>query len=248
MNVILSFDDGRSDAYEAYKILKQYNLVASFHITTGFIDGTYVTDQFGIGRKPITIEQLQEMHNNGMDISSHGDRHVLNKNDFKNSIKKLNDWGITKNKYGFSVPNSYYTDNSLNEFINKNDCLLYVRAGRNPICYRFLPKICYVLFRFTRLQLFYNYFNKFNINDIVDNNRIYTIVIKKTISHKNVIRFLKKYSNTTFTVVLLFHSIVNQPNNKWEWSINSFTQLSDYLQNTDKKIKILTLEDICKTH
>ena len=43
MRIVFSFDDGRSDAYDAYKMMAKYELRGRFHITTGFIDGTYTT-------------------------------------------------------------------------------------------------------------------------------------------------------------------------------------------------------------
>ena len=87
MKVCLSFDDGRDDTFKyAFPIIKKHNLTASFHVTTGFIDGTYRGNDFSSLRRPVTIQNLLEMSNYGIEISSHGDKHITDCSDFKNSF------------------------------------------------------------------------------------------------------------------------------------------------------------------
>lgn len=249
MKIVLSFDDGRSDAYEAYKILKQHNLVASFHITTGFIDGSFKTNQFGIDREPLTIEQLKEMSQNNMGISSHGDKHIMDYKDFSTSITKLNNWGKNTEKYGFSVPNSDYKKESLSNFINDNKTKLsYVRVGRNPKCYTLISKINYAIYHLFKFQFAYNYFNKFNLINDINKWELYSLVIKSDTKTKSLIKFINKYKNTNNTLIIMLHSIVDKSRNKWEWSISNFVKLCKYLKEEQDKnnIKVLTLEELTK--
>ena len=243
INVIISFDDGRSDQYEAFKVLRKNNLKASFHVTTGFIDQSFETDSFGVDRKPLLLSQLKEMYTCGMDISSHGDMHLMNNSDFCKSYEKLKKWGFNDGKIGFSVPNSDYSDNQLLEFASENeDKLSYIRVGRSPKCYSFISKVAYLLFHISKLQVFYNYFNKYNLLDSFDKNRIYSCVVLKDIKSRNIIQFIEKNKKSSSFYVLMFHSIVDKPRNKWEYSIEEFEKICNYLR--EAKIKVLTLKDL----
>lgn len=248
MNVIFSFDDGRSDALDAAKILHSYGLVGTFHVTTGFIDGTFNTIVFGKNRKSINIDELAQMKKLGMEISSHGDKHILDYNDFKTSLDKLNNWRlIDGSKAGFSIPNSEYDLNQLNEFLSKcGESLLYVRGGRSPKCYTFLSKINYVLYQITKLQFFYNKFNKFNLNDSSKNNLLFSVVVKKNIKPNNVLKFINKYCYTDKTLVLMFHSIVDKATNKWEYSTKKFKIICNGVSSlkNNGKIQCCTFVDL----
>lgn len=245
MRIILSFDDGRYDAYDAYKILFEYKLKASFHITTGFIDESFITDCFGINRKHLSINQLNEMYSNGMDISSHGDKHITNTTDFITSINKFKQWRIIKNKYGFSVPNSNYTEGLLEQFIKDNiNYIKYVRVGRSDKCYTLLSKIHYVLYKIFKNQYSYNQFNKHNLIDNINKYKINSLVIKDYVKVKNLINFIDKYKNSDSTLVIMFHSIVDNPINQWEWSTSNFTKLCEYLNKEKSTIQVLTLEEL----
>lgn len=66
--IAITFDDGYADNYtEAYKILKQYNMKATFFIITDYIDadGWYMNSNM-----------LKEMSNNGMAIENHTSIHI----------------------------------------------------------------------------------------------------------------------------------------------------------------------------
>lgn len=233
MKIVFSFDDGRADFIESSKILSKYGLVGTFHITTGFIDGSFKTDAFGIDRKPLTIQELQQMKKEGMEISSHGDKHVMTSADFIESLRKLKEWGlIDNNRVGFSIPNSKYSTEELEDFISKNkNSLLYVRGGRSPKCYSFISKVNYVFYRFLKFQGAYNSFNKYNLIDNLAGKVIYSAVITKNVKYKNLISFINKHKKEDKVLVLMFHSVVDVPNNKWEYSKTDFETICKFVSN-----------------
>lgn len=248
MKVCLSFDDGRIDSFfTAYKALKNSKLTASFHITTGFVDFTYISNDFGNGRKPLTKDNLLEMHGNNMDISSHGDRHIMDANDFSTSIKKLSSWGIKKPKYGFSIPNSKYCSDELKLFYdgNKKD-ILYIRGGRNPSCYSFKSKINYVLYKLFHFYRCYKQFNEPNLLNSINKDLLFSLVVKKHTKVSDLIRFIDDYKETDKTLILMFHSIVENPTDDWEWGEASFMKLCSFLANNKSIIETLSIEELVK--
>ncbi len=246
ITVCLSFDDGRIDSYSiAFALLSQCGLKASFHITTGFIDGTFKQECFGLGRKPVTIDNLLEMNGAGMDISSHGNSHIMEKSDYYSSVEKLKKWGIDKDKYGFSVPNSRYNKKELDSFLNETkDTLKYVRVGRSPKCKTFLNKIMFFLYRHFHWYWCFNYFNKNNVIHTFDRFKIVSLVVKKQTRFKDLSRFINSHKNDNCFLVIMLHSIVERPSNDWEWCRNSFSELCSFLHSDIENIKVATLEEV----
>lgn len=242
MNVVLSFDDGRIDNYKnAFPVLKKYGLTASIHITTGFIDGTFVTDEFGKNMEPLTIQSLEDMSRIGIDISSHGDKHIMEKKDFLISREKIKSW-IGKSVVGFSVPNSSASKENVNSFVdNVKNSVSYVRIGRDSRCKSFIYKFFYLIYKIAHFQLCFNLFNKININTVFDKYYIKSVVIKRHTKSRNVINFIKKYSSIDGALVLMLHTVTDKPQNPWEWSLAQFENLCSYLKNmSDSKQIILT--------
>lgn len=248
MKIALTFDDGRKDSYIASKIMFDCNLKGTFYVTTGFIDGTLKTNAFGKNRESLSVEDLKKMNEMNMEISSHSDSHIMTTDDFKTSIKKLCKFGIHKSdcKIGFSIPNSKYSKNELKEFVNDNsDQLMYVRAGRDQKCYSLFSKMLYVLFHLFKFQFLYNNFNCNNVVKEKDLEQflIPSIVIKKDIRAKNIIKFIEKNKEKDSIIVFMFHSIVEKPKDKWEWNINDFKMLCNFL-SLNKNVECDTLLNI----
>ncbi len=247
MRIFLSFDDGRIDAYEsAFMILKNNDLPASFHITTGFVDGTYVTDGFGVGRKPVTVDMLREMASTSCDISSHGDKHVAESKDYRISLDKLTEWGLCDGRAGLAVPNSAITDDELKTLIEDNkEQLRYVRVGRSPRCYSFFHKVAFVLYRFTGMQGFFNFFNKPNIESNDNPYKIHSLVVRNSTKARSLIRFIQKNKDKNANLVIMLHSIVNESRDVWEWPASSFEELVIYLSQEQKSgsLKVCTLKE-----
>ncbi len=71
--VIISFDDGYRDNYEnAFPLLRERGMTATFFVVTDFIDG----------QRPeyLTWDMVREMYAGGMSVESHGRNHVSLKN------------------------------------------------------------------------------------------------------------------------------------------------------------------------
>ena len=176
-----------------------------------------------------------------MDISSHGDKHIMNIEDFENSIEKFNSWNIACKRIGFSIPNSDFTMEELNTFVNKNEKLAYVRVGRNEKCYSFKSKLCYLLYRVFKIQIAYNLFNKYNLTKTINKFFISSLVIKKHIKVKTLMNFIKKYELSDYTLVIMFHSIVNNPSDQYDWSIGDFEKLCVFLKSNNKRFNVINL-------
>ena len=235
MKVVFSFDDGRIDAYDAALILSKYCLQGSFHITTGFVDGTFLTDDFGVGRKPLTFDMIRKMLDLGMEISSHGDKHIMDDSDYKDSIDKIKRYGVKDKKIGFSVPNSHYSEKALEFFVSNNrETLPYVRVGRSKRCYSFSNKIRYVLYHhgFKSYSLF-KAFNKNNLISSLDKKQIISLVVKRDTKTEHICKFLKEHSDNDYILVLMFHSIVENADDEWE-----------FLSKEKPNIKVETLKSV----
>ena len=246
MKVCLSFDDGRSDQYtNAFQILKEFGLTASFHVTTGFIDGSFGDGCFGTNRLPMTKAQLVEMKDSGMDISSHGDKHVMNSEDYALSVDKLNEWGVGQGKIGFSVPNSAYSHDELAKFVKENKNISYVRVGRHNKCYSFLNKIRFVLYNKLHFPMCYNSFNRHNLMFSPDKYSFYSLVIRNTTRFKDLKKFLEIHSNKDCALVIMLHSVIEEPKNCWEWSMSNFKQLCQFLSESPN-LKVENLQQLCE--
>lgn len=69
--VFITFDDGRKDNFaNAFLTLKGADLKATFFVTTGFVDKTFVTNDFGEGRAPLSVEELQMMKMGGWKLAA----------------------------------------------------------------------------------------------------------------------------------------------------------------------------------
>lgn len=114
--ITLSFDDGREDFYRViFPIMQKYGLVGTFHIITGWIDGSYeAPDREGWESAQaghMSLEQIKECHKAGFEISGHGDLHENTEADVTSCVNKLKAWGVSRNGIvdGFASPGSGLT-------------------------------------------------------------------------------------------------------------------------------------------
>lgn len=239
--ISLSFDDGREDTYRvAFKIMKKYGLKGTIHVTTGYIDETWTEKNWKTAKGPISIEQLKEMKEDNFEISSHGDKHIAENNDLSVSIEKLKHWGLINENVGFSVPTSQLKDKrEFSKYLERNK-VSYMRGGRSPLCYSLKSKVIYVLYKLTKIQLFYDLFNRHNCMSIGENcieNKydLFSVVIRYEDNPSRVVRFIESNINKGKWIILMMHSIQeknedNYGKDAWCWEANKFEKLCKELK------------------
>lgn len=260
--VSFSFDDGREDTYRvAYKIMKEYGLVGTIHVTTGWVDGSWATTDWPSAvNGAMTIEQVQECYTNGFEITSHGDRHFTDADDLRVSLKKLKQWGVIDTEcLGFSSPNSELSvenQAAIKKIFNSHN-IKYVRSGRSSKCYQLPMKIIYGLHLLTGSKLLFRIFNENNSINAPTFNDIFLLqssVIKSNNSAKQVIGLLQKSICTKSWNILMLHSVL-RPNDKgygcdpWYWDAEEFRKLCQWLNmRAEKDISVVTIKDGIKKY
>ena len=255
LKVCLSFDDGREDFYDyAFPILKEYNLPATLNVTTGYVDGTFKPN-WESSYGAVSKEELKELKKNKIELAYHGDQHITDKKDFMNSIKKFEKWGIKSDKMGFAVPGSYLEGidtNSLQKYLNNNN-VIYMRVGNAKICDNFLNKVYRKLYRMTKINLFYQLYNKNNLIDKIAPYDFPSIIVFKDDNALTLNRFLRHNCKKNRSVIFMLHGVL--PTNhkcygkdEYAWSKQNFEELCKCLNQlvNDNKIEVLTVMDLLK--
>lgn len=259
--VSLSFDDGREDTYRvAYDIMKRHGLIGTVHVTTGYVDGTWENGRFSSSAGPMTVEQLKEMRAFGFEISSHGDKHVTEKQDLKESIKKLKDWDLIDEQAGFSIPKSQMTLQEkpmFADFLRQNG-ILYMRGGRSRKCYSLGLKAFYAMYNVTKLQKFYDLFNRNNLMALGGENRfsrydLLSVVIRRDDNPLMVSKFIERNAAGRNWIILMIHGIQNEGDenfekDQWCWSADKFEQLCSQLKAMSDSglISVITIQDVVR--
>jgi hypothetical protein len=250
MDVCITFDDGRSDNFVyAVPLLKKYRLTATFFITTGFIDRSFVTDDFGAGREPMEIDQLQNLKKEGFELAAHGDRHIMEAEDYSLCLSKMRSWGLCEDKIGFSVPHTHYQEEELEKFYSDHaDSLSYIRLGRNPRCFSFVNKSRYVLYhRLSRQKGLYYHFNEPNVTAPKDRIHLYSAMIKNDVRPSDVFYLLEKNKTGSAPLIFMFHSIIPTVKDMWEWSCRNFEAFCSFL-SSDSHYHVITMQELSKNY
>ena len=77
--VVLTFDDGYADFYEAaLPVLQRYNLVATLYVSTAFVNGSsrFLQHEQETNRPMLTWEQLIEIGASNIECGAHSHRHL----------------------------------------------------------------------------------------------------------------------------------------------------------------------------
>ncbi|MEL1134493.1 polysaccharide deacetylase family protein [Desulfitobacterium sp. THU1] len=245
--VTLSFDDGREDTYRvAFKIMKEYGLVGTINVTTGWVDGSWsVTNWPSAVDGAMTIEQVKECFNYGFEIASHGDTHITEVNDLRACLIKLRGWGVIDPDYpGFASPYSELTAQNLAKtapiFMENN--IKYVRTGHSHKCKRWPMRILFILQWLTGSSLLFQTFFKHN-SILLPMNQPFMLPaseIKRSHSANQVIRLLQRSISSKSWNILMLHSILESKDkgygqDVWYWDADEFRQLCQWLSKQDKQ-------------
>ena len=124
--IVISIDDGSVDHYRLYRLLKSYEVPATFNIITSRMEREGY----------LTKEQLREIYQDPlMEIACHGHTHKNTDEDILEANACLGEWlGATGNGIGFASPGSQMKL----DFVMENEAhlsslgLVYVRSADNP--------------------------------------------------------------------------------------------------------------------
>jgi peptidoglycan/xylan/chitin deacetylase (PgdA/CDA1 family) len=127
--VSLTFDDGRRSQYEtAWPILQRRNLLATFYITSGYVDG----------RGYIRREELIRLANDGNEIGAHTTAHpditILGPDELRHQLhtaRERLEWWIGASVAQFASPGGSYNDDVLPEIMRTYDSHRTVLEGLN---------------------------------------------------------------------------------------------------------------------
>ena len=255
--VSLSFDDGRKDTYDyAYRILRKYDLNATVHVITGYVDHTWNPSYLASSYAPCSRSDLKEMSKHGIEISAHGDTHTTDYNDLKKCISKLEKWRLVNGNCGFAVPFSNekgLIDSTFNKYCKDN--IKYIRVGKNLEELSFIKKCEYLLYQITKIDIFYKLYNRININKFSNMNKMHltSIGIKKNDKLSSIKKLITSNINKDNYIILMFHSIQPKENcyyNKdvWVWDEEKFDLLCKYLSQLKQsdKIEVKKIIDVVK--
>jgi hypothetical protein len=248
--IMLSFDDGRKDNYEiVFPMLRKYGFTASFHIVTGFVDGT-ATAKFNT----MSIDNVKEMAKEGHDISSHGDRHKNTEEDLRTSLQKLQAWGIDKTPLLFSSPYSEIYEGNIEDYLDmlKNNRIEYVRSGvqirRKGLLYMVLEFVQL----WTKSKRLYYYLNKPNIMKLVEGNNTgiggIWVIKSSCVKRQNKVGqllYLIKKLQTNDVVCFLFHSVLPKKTigkDGYTFSVEKFELFLKCLKD-DEDITVLNISE-----
>lgn len=253
-----TFDDGRFDNYRfAAPILNKYGMRATVFCTSGYIDGTWRSSVgWKTAKEPVTVAQLKELQDKGWEIALHGDRHTTDVDDLRECIKKIDGWGLYKETYGFSLPNSNVDPNEIQRIIGSDYAqrIAYIRRGRTTDMSALKSKIEYALYTFLKIKTAYRAFNKYNVSNLslAQKYALPSVVIKMSDSPDMIIDFIKKLPDNTHAILML-HSILpaNHPyfgRDEYCFSTDSFEKLCKAVWAQRDKFRVDTVEKVLENY
>ena len=231
--VVFSFDDGRIDTYtNAYPILRKYNMPFTLNVCTDFVEHPEHFTCFGSAdNKSVSVDNLVEMQNNGVEIACHGHLHLNTKDDVLANISALADMGLNVDPIGFASPNSAIREDNaaeLLELVNEGR-LAYIRSGIQVRREGMLFAALSLLERKLHSPLLFYKLNKRCILKGEKQSILLSVGIHKGVTLKQLISFVDKMKDGE-TVIFMFHSILNKTDvgygrDNWFFDLERFEQL-----------------------
>lgn len=249
--IVLSFDDGRIDNIRAAReILVKCNVPATFNITTGYIDQSISKVNCPSTSLSLNKNDLDYLIKNGFEIASHGDQHLNDIDDIRNSVNKIHEIFKLDSEIGFASPNSLlnYSAFIQNKELLESFGIKYVRTGLNDDK-KILPRILRKISNLSGTSFFFK-LSLYNYKLLEMNTSFfYSIPITKKTTLKQLIDLLKYFSNKNKDCILMFHSILQKGeelyNDNWSWDYDDFRELCLFLNNNDS-IEVVTNYDLYK--
>ena len=250
--VILSFDDGRLDNYtNAFPILKKNNLTATFNIISDFILHSDSYTCFGSAcNKAMSVANLVECQNYGIEIALHGATHKNTVQDVLQNVKDLNDMGIDTDGVGFASPFSELTEkncDAIYSLVEKGD-ISYMRTGiqtrRMGIKYVLLSAIN----RLLRCKTLFWFLNKSNVLQPSKFPKLMKGVSITKATTVNEVKFCVNKLKESEAIILIFHSILNKSDkgynkDRWFWDADKLERLCSFL-NENSDVSVITTKQL----
>ena len=249
--VVFSFDDGRLDTYtKAYAILKKYGMPFTLNVCTDFIKHQENYTCFkSAGNKSVSIENLLEMQENGVEIASHGHLHLNTKDDILNSIAALEQMGINVENVGFASPNSGLTYDNAQDVLPlvESGIISYIRSGIQVRREGLLYSLLTYLERKTHSVKLFRYLNKKNV--ITDEKApiLMSVAVLNCTTVKQIVSFIDKM-NGGESVIFMLHSVIDKNDigygsDSWYFDAEKFNELCELLSKR-KDVLICTTRDL----
>lgn len=249
--VVFSFDDGRLDTYSlAYPILKKYKMTFTFNICTDFVENPDKYNCFrSADNKSVSVDNLIEMQQNGVEIACHGHLHLNTKDDVLNNISALERMGIDVREIGFASPNSAIDIKNKSEVLDLVDegKLSYVRSGiqvrREGLIYTVLS----LAERKLHSPLLFYHLNKRCIIKKEKPNVLLSVGIHKGVTVKELLKFIDKMKDDD-AIIFMFHSILNKTDigyglDNWFFDAERFDQLCKSLSE-NSNVTVCNTKDL----
>ena len=241
-----SFDDGRIDNFTiAYPILKNYDLPATFNITTGYIKGVLPYTALGTA-KPMTIEMVKELYSDkSIEIAGHGYLHRNTAEDIIQGIETLCDElgtdTLCDGKCGFASPGTALDLNYYNSIkaVLEHKNIQYVRLSLRYLGNAKLKTYYRKASRLIKLPILYRLAYQDTLMDSINNDIIYSVPILSSITISELDALIKNAINEKKALVMMFHSIVDDKmRDNWDFPKDRFEQLCKLIATYQKLGKL----------
>lgn len=250
----IAFDDARSDTYtRAYPILNKYGFVGTINVITEYVKDDKLYN-FASAKHSMSLSEIMECANNGIEIASHGHTHRNNAKDIMDSIAFLHEGGVNVCSMGFASPRSWLTEKNLDETgikgLLEDGTISYVRSGIQVRREGSVYIAFSILERITHSKIIYWLLNRRNIIKKGEVLPILRSVAVKRFTSLNQLIYLIDHMNSDDSVCILFHSILKDSDagygkDDWFWDNSKFESFCRYLSGLGD-VKICTTYEIAQ--
>ncbi|MCM1216732.1 MAG: polysaccharide deacetylase family protein [Lachnospiraceae bacterium] len=241
VRLVLSFDDGRWDAYRVHKdILKPLGMPFTLNITTGYIDSTIAESDKPCGVQPLSEKEVMELAQSPLvEIAGHGHRHD---NDIQNLLTGIEE---IRNRYmhepdmslGMASPSSAFDRGNMVQAVEvfKKNGILYMALGDRKQVFTFFRRCVRRINRMIHVPWLYYWINKVSVLDREDTFWLYRVPVLRDNRLKEVRYFIERLmeSGDSVSCILMFHSILKRGEAFYEdlfsWDYDDFKNLCEWL-------------------
>ena len=250
--VVLSFDDGRLDTYSnALPILKENNLTATLNVVSDFI---LQSDRYhcfeSAENKAMTVENLLECRDYGIEIALHGATHKNSVSDILQNKKDLRNMGIDADGIGFASPFSELTEENCDAIYQlvKGGEISYIRTGiqtrKAGVFYILLSVVNRVLHS---KRVFWH----LNKNLVIQPSDLPKLMKGVSVARETTLReieFCIEKLNDGEAIIFILHSILPEDaagyqKDRWAWNIERFKKLCRFLNESDD-LRVITTKQL----